>query len=133
MITVLNSKVQYANFEIGEFSEERERTFEELVELIEHFPWEEQRESIAIDLTNPSITIQRKNDSFLKLSLYYNGKFVLYYFDQEHSFYTKSFTAATDSYGYIRNYFVAPTFDTNDFRKENTLFQNNLKHFNVTS
>ena len=128
-MTRLTSKIQYKNFEIGEFIEEKERTFEEIMELIERFPWELQREKIVIDLTNPSVTIQGKNNDYLKIALFYNGKFVLRYFDQKQTLYTKSISEVTDSYKYIRDYIATSVFDTNDFKKENTLFQDNAKHF----
>lgn len=128
-MTQLTSKIQYANFEIGEFSQEMERTLEDTIELIEHFPWEAQRESIVIGLTNPSVTIQGKNNDYLKLALFYNRKFVLHYFDQDQTLYSKSFSEIEDSYNYIKNYFVSSSLYTNDFKKENTLFQSNLKHF----
>ena len=128
-MTRLTSKIQYKNFEIGEFIEEKERTFEEIMELIERFPWELQREKIVIDLTNPSVTIQGKNNDYLKIALFYNGKFVLRYFDQQQTLYTKSISEVTDSYKYIRDYIATSVFDTTDFKKENTLFQDNAKHF----
>lgn len=129
MITQLISKIQYKSFETGEFVEERERSFEEIIELIEAFPWESQREHIVISLTNPSITVHGQNNEYLKLALFYNGKFVLYYFDQEQTLFSKSLTYRKDAYKYIKHWFDAPSFDTHDFKKENTLFQSNLKHF----
>ena len=125
----LTSKIQYKDFEIGEFTEEKKRSFDEVAELIEQFPWETQRENIVIDLTNPSITVQGKNNDYLKLALFYNGKFVLHYFDQGQALYTKSFLEIEQSYQFIKRYFESPIFDPGDFKKENTIFQNNLKHF----
>jgi hypothetical protein len=126
---LLTSKIQHRNFEIGEFVEEKQRSFEESIALIENFPWEEERKKILISLTNPSITFQGKNNDYLKLALYYNGKFVLHYFDQQQTLFTKSFFAIKDSYKYIKAFFELPAFDYSEFRKENTLFQSNLKHF----
>jgi hypothetical protein len=128
-MTHLTSKIQYANFEIGEFTQAKERSLEETFELIEHFPWEAQREGITIGLTNPSVTIDGKNDDYLKFALFFHGKFVLHYFNKDQTLYTKSFSKITGSYEYITNYFVSSSFDTKDFKKENTLFQNNLEHF----
>lgn len=128
-MTRLISKIQYAHFEIGEFTAEKERVLEDVLELIELFPWEAQRMGIVIGLTNPSITIQGKNEDYLKLALYYNGKFVLHYFDGQQRLYTKSFSEIAHSYKFIRNYFTSSSFDTKDFKIENTIFQRNLKHF----
>ena len=95
---LLTFKIQYNTFEINEFVEERERTFEEVVELIEQFPWELQRDNIRIELTNLSITLHGKSGDYLKLALYYKGKFVLRYFDREGKLYSKGFYDLKESY-----------------------------------
>jgi hypothetical protein len=128
-MNLLTSKIQYKNFEIGEFVEEKKRSFEESIELIERFPWEEERGKIVINLTNPSITFEGRNNDYLKLALFYNGKFVLHYFDQKQTLFTKSFFGIKDSYKYIKAFFELPIFGYSEFRKENTIFQSNLKHF----
>ena len=69
-MTALVTKIQYNNFETGEFSEVRERTYEETVDLIEHFPWNKQREKLVIDLTNPSVTIEGGDNDFLKFAVF---------------------------------------------------------------
>ena len=69
-MTNLVSKMQYKNFEAGEFIEEKERSFDETIELIGNFPWEAQREKIVIELTNPSVTMEGKNNDYLKLCKY---------------------------------------------------------------
>ncbi|MBV4358373.1 hypothetical protein [Pinibacter aurantiacus] len=127
--TTLISKVQYKNFETGEFVDVQERSYEETIELIEKFPWNDQREKIVVDLTNPSITIEGKNNDFLKFALFFNRKYVLHYFDETQTLYTKSFFNLNEGFQYIKNYFEQPTFDTTDFRKENTWLQHNLQHF----
>jgi hypothetical protein len=128
-MNLLTSKIQYKNFEIGEFVEEKKRSFEESIALIEQFPWEDGIGKIVISLTNPSITFQGNNNDYLKLALFYNGKFVLHYFDQKQTLFTKSFYDIRDTYKYIQAFFDLPNFDYGDFRKENTIFQSNLKHF----
>lgn len=125
----LVSKIQYNNFEIGEFIKEKYRTYDEVIKLIEDFPWEKQRENIVIDLTNPSITVEGKNNDYLKLALYYNGKFALHYFDQKQKLYTKSFYKIEESFQYIKSYFESPILDTGVFKNQNTLFKNSLEHF----
>ena len=115
----LTSKIQYKNFETGEFVEEKKRTLEETIEIIEQFLWTKERDNFVIDLTNPSITIKRKNDDYLKLAVYFNQKFVLHYLDHKKVLFDKSFIGIRDSYKYIENYFAA-TFDTTDLKKQNT-------------
>lgn len=127
-MSLLISKTQYANFEPGEFIEEKERTYEETVGLIEQFPWQEQRLGLRVDLTNPSVTIEGKNNDFLKLAVYYNGKFVLRYLGPDRALFTKSLTDIKDAYKYLEDFFLSD-FETVDFKKENTWRQDNLKHF----
>lgn len=124
----LISKIQYRNFEPGEFVEEKERTYEETVGLIEQFPWQEQRLGLRVDLTNPSVTIEGMNSDFLKLAVYYNGKFVLRYLSPDRVLFTKSFTDIKDTYKCLEDYFQSG-FDTTGFRKENTRMLDSLKHF----
>lgn len=125
----LTSKIQYKNFETGEFIEEKKRTYEQTIALIEQFPWEAQRDHIIIDLTNPSVTIHGPNQDYLKLALFYNGKFVLHYFDAKESLFTKSFAHLQEAYPYVKRFFEATVFEPDQLRKENTLLQHNLKHF----
>jgi hypothetical protein len=128
-MTKLVSKIQYKTFEAGEFIEEEERSFDETIKLIENFPWEAQREKIVIDLTNPSITIHGKNNDYLKLAVYFNGKFVLYYLDQKNTLFKKTFLRTQDAYPLIEEFFKSFYFSTGLLKKENTIFRNNLKHF----
>jgi hypothetical protein len=128
-MTALISKLQYKNYETGEFTAVSARTFEETIELIKIFPWSQQRENIIIDLTNPSITIEGKNKDYLKLALYFNQKYVLYYFNVKQQLFTKSFTNLQDGYKYINQFYKEEVFDTDDFKKEPTLLKKNSNHF----
>ena len=125
----LIAKLQYKDFEPGEFVEARPRTYDEVIALAENFPWQTERDHIQIGLTNPSITIEGANNDFLKLALFYNGKFVLHYFDKDQNLYTKSFTQCKDSYAYIETFFNSRVFDPKDLRKEITWLQRNRVHF----
>ena len=128
-MTKLISKVQYKNFEAGEFVDIQERNYDETITLIENFSWENQREKIVIDLTNPSVTIEGKNNDYLKCGVFFNQKYVLHYLDASQTLFTKSFINLKDSYEYIKNYFVQAQFDTTYFKKENTWLRHNLRHF----
>ena len=128
-MTTLTSKVQYKNFEEGEFIDIKERSYDDIIKLIEDFPWNSQREKIVIDLTNPSITIEGNNNDFLKLALFFNQKYVIHFFNETHVLYTKSFINLKDGYEFIKRYFEQLEFDTTDFKKETTWLQHNLKHF----
>lgn len=130
-MTRLISKVQYKNFEAGEFIDIKERDYEGTIKKIQNFPWNEQRDKIVIDLTNPSITIEGKNNDFLKCALFYHNKYVLHYFDETQVLYTKSFINLPDTYEYIKSFFDLAIFNTNDFKRENTWLQHTSKHFHT--
>jgi hypothetical protein len=128
MIT-LTSKIQYKNFEAGEFVEEHKRTYEETIRLIEDYPWNIQRKKIIVDLTSPSVTIEGSSGDYLKLAVYYNQKFVLLYLNKDKRLFSRSFINLQDGYAYIKCFFEKPEFDLTGFKKESTWFQNNLTHF----
>lgn len=125
----LTTKIQYKNFEPGEFADSAKRSFDETLSLIEKFPWADQRDHLQVNLTNPSVTIADGNGTYLKLALFYSGKFVLHYLDANLHLFTKSFTDYKESYPYIKAYFENPSFPTDDFKLENTWLQKNLVHF----
>lgn len=125
----LTSKVQYKNFEAGEFVEIKERDYEETIQIIESFPWENQRDKIVIDLTNPSVTIEGRNNDYLKCAVFFNQKYVLHYLNASQTLFTRSFINLKDSFEHINKFFLQSQFDTNQFKKENTWLQHNLKHF----
>lgn len=125
----LVTKLQYKNFEPGEFVEVQERTYEETIGLIEDYPWDIQREKFIIDLTNPSVTIEGRNGDYLKLAVFYNQKYVLLYLNKDQRLFSRSFSTLQDGYAYIKSFFEQPVFDLTGFKKETTLLQNNVKHF----
>jgi hypothetical protein len=128
-MTRLVAKIQYKNFEAGEFIDVQERDYEETIALIGEFPWHTQREKIVIGLTNPAVTIEGKHNNFLKLAVFFNQKYVLHYFDKNQVVYTRSVLDLADGYVYIKRFFEQPEFVPDDFKKENTWLQHNLKHF----
>lgn len=128
-MTELISKVQYRNFEAGEFTAVAPRSYEELIALAESFPWQQERENIAIGLTNPSITIEGRNGDFLKLTTYYNQKFVLYYLDGKGQLFSKSFFEVRDAYPYFQRFLAAPVMEPTGFKRENRLFLDDRVHF----
>jgi hypothetical protein len=125
----LLSKIQYNNYETGEFTEEKDRTLQETITLINTFPWQQQREHYAVGLTGPSITLQGPNNDFLKLAAYYHGKFVLYYCKRPKTLYSKSFDQCSDALPFLQSYFNDTEFDTAAFHQQNTWFQRPESHF----
>src|ERR1700740_3678003 len=81
------SKLQHKTYEKGEFSDEKSRGLDETIELVKNFPWDSERTLTDIQLTGPSITIQDEYVNYLKVGLYFNGKFCLYYLDNENHLY----------------------------------------------
>lgn len=77
----LISKLQYKNYERGEFSNSEMRTAEETIQLIKDYPWDEQRQLASVELTCPSVTIEHYTGKFLKIGPYFGGKFCLYLSD----------------------------------------------------
>jgi hypothetical protein len=126
---ILTVKLQFKEYEEGEFSQIAARSAEETIRLITDYPWEEQRDHLTIGLTNPSVTIEGNNGDFLKLSPWYNGKFVLHYFDKHRHLYTRSFDRLPDTWPFIRPFFSTAPFEPDGFKKEITWLQSNSDHF----
>ena len=125
----LISKVQFNNFEAGEFVDIKERNCEEVIDLIEGFPWNKQRESFSVSLTNPSITIEGKNNDYFKIALYYNGKYVIYYLEDNGTLFTKSFERLESIYAYVKAYFEKKSVDTTGFKKTNNSLSKMIINF----
>jgi len=79
MNTQLISKVQYKRSEKGEFHNVKSRNLEETLSLIESFSWATERIGAPVELTCPSITIEHPVGTYLKIGIYFSGKFSLYF------------------------------------------------------
>ncbi|HMR81996.1 MAG TPA: hypothetical protein PKE30_02655 [Niabella sp.] len=123
------SKIQYTDFEPGEFIDEQERLYDETVKLIESYPWQEQRRHLRIALTNPSVTLCFENSCFLKLATYYNSKYVLYNMDIDGVVYVKSFVQLSETYEYIKSFFENGYLDTGQLKKHSSRKKRNRIHF----
>ncbi|MBO9620488.1 MAG: hypothetical protein J7539_15790 [Niabella sp.] len=129
-MNTLTSKVQYKGYEPGEFEQIQQRTYEETLQLIKNYPWEKEHDHLVVDMTTPSVTVQDDNGSYLKLGLYYNNKFVLYYYDAgNHQLYLKSVVTLEESFPYIQEYFNNPEQIPTGFKSENTWFKEKALHF----
>jgi len=125
----LVSKIQYKDFEPGEFTDRQERTCAQTITLIEQFPWDTERDHLVVSLTNPSVTIEGPGGDYLKLALYFEGKFVLHYFNSKHHLYTRSLPRFQDAYPYIQSFFETAHFQPDGLRLETTWLQKNSIHF----
>ncbi len=124
----LTCKIQYKTFEPGEFTDIKQVDFITAVDIIEKFPWGEQRDHIAIDFTCPSVSFEYAPDCILKLSLYYNNKFILYFFNGKH-LYSKSFIDYKAAYSFIEYFFKHQSIDFSAFKKETPWFKKVVNHF----
>jgi hypothetical protein len=120
------SKPQYKTYERGEFSDEKSRSLEETLQLIKDFPWNQQR-GVDIQPTGPSVTIQDEYVNYLKIGLYFNGKFCLYYLDSDNHLYEYHTDDLVDACKLVADFF-GQKLDLSAFEKH---FFNvgNQKHF----
>lgn len=121
------SKVQHDTYEKGEFSDEKERTLEETIELVKSFPFDAERNFTDIQLTGPSVTIQDEYLNYLKVGLYFNGKLCVYYLDNDNHLY-KCYVLSVDDACNLATDFFNGTLDLTKFEKH--LFNiGSRKHF----
>ncbi|MDP9078473.1 MAG: hypothetical protein M3O71_13655 [Bacteroidota bacterium] len=99
------SKLQHKTYEKGEFSDETVRTLDETVDVIKTFPWDNERTLTDIQLTGPSVTIQDEYVNYLKIGLYFNGKFCLYYLDCDNNLYEYHVAEMADVINVVTDFF----------------------------
>lgn len=121
------SKLQHKNYETGEFSDEKARDLDETISLIKAFPWEDERHLTDIQLTGPSVTICNEAGECIKVSLYFNDKFIVYYLNKHKTVFERSYKSLDLACDVIAQFFNY-TFKPEGFDKP--LFNiNNKKHF----
>jgi len=129
MQNIMITKIQYQHFETGEFTGIKSRNCEETIRLIQAFPWEQQRDQLEVTLTGPSITIEGPNRDFLKLSLYHQDKFILYYLNGNKKVYARIFNHYTQVVPLIRGFFKTGVIDHTGFARAHFPFQKVRSHF----
>lgn len=77
-MNVLISKVQYSNYDIGEFRDEEPRTLAATIDLIRDYPWWQYRIYSDPALTGPSVTIKNNCNNYLKITIYGGVKFAIF-------------------------------------------------------
>ena len=110
------SKLQHKTYEKGEFSDEQVRNLDETIELIKSFPWDTERTLTDVQLTGPSITIRDEDINYLKVGLYFNGKYCLYYLDRDNHLYEYHAPDITDACKIVTDFF-AGQLDLENFEK----------------
>lgn len=109
------SKLQYKTYEKGEFSDEQPRDLSDTLTLIKNFPWEAQR-GADIQLSGPGVLIEGPNGDYLKVALYFNGKFSAYYLDAENHLYEYHTDDLNNEMQKVKDFF-AGTLTLGDFEK----------------
>jgi hypothetical protein len=110
------SKLQHKTYEKGEFSDEQVRSLDETIELIKSFPWDTERTLTDVQLTGPSVTIHDEDINYLKVGLYFNGKYCLYYLDRNNHLYEYHAPDITDACKIVTDFF-AGQLDLENFEK----------------
>ncbi|WP_158799304.1 hypothetical protein [Pedobacter sp. L105] len=100
-----NSKVQHKTYEKGEFTDEKDRSLADTLELINTFPWDMERTLTAVQLTGPSVTIRDEDVNYLKIGLFFNGKYCLYYLDNDNHLYEYHAQEMEDVSQMVTNFF----------------------------
>jgi hypothetical protein len=121
------SKLQHKTYEKGEFSDEKVRSFDETIDLIKAFPWDAERTLTDIQLTGPSVTIRDGDLNYLKVGLYFNGKYCLYYLDRDNHLYEYHASDINDACKIVGDFFTGQL-DLEQFEKK-FISVGSIKHF----
>ena len=117
----LISKLQYKNYEKGEYTGEKARGLEETLQLVKTFPWQQQR-GTDIQLTGPSVTLLDDSGNYLKVGLYFGDKFCIYYFTGDHHLY-EYHVATYDEIAAVVTDFFEGRIETQKFERNRLVFQ----------
>jgi hypothetical protein len=104
-MTKLISKLQYRQYEKGEFDAIAARTLEEVISVLRSFPWDSERHLTSVELTCPSVTLEHPVGTFLKVGPYFSGKFALYFLDTNNKVYVKTLSTLEDVCDWVKNYY----------------------------
>ncbi len=74
------SKIQYEGFEDGEYIEEKVRTFEELISLIQNFPFSYNTNKQLVFTVENSICLSIENGDLLKIMSFHTERFDIWYY-----------------------------------------------------
>ncbi|SDH12403.1 hypothetical protein ACRQ5D_22375 [Mucilaginibacter sp. P25] len=101
----LISKLQHNTYKKGEYSDEEYRNLDDTIQLIKDFPWDAERALTDIQLTGPSVTIQDNDLNYLKLGLYFNSKFCVYYLDIDNHLYEYHAPNVEEACNLVKDFF----------------------------
>ncbi|MFS2187181.1 hypothetical protein ACCC92_10945 [Mucilaginibacter sp. Mucisp84] len=112
----LISKLQHNTYEKSEYSDEQLRNVDETIQVIKDFPWDAERALTDIQLTGPSVVIQDNNLNYLKLGLYFNSKFCVYYLDNGNHLYEYHASTIDKACDLVKDFFEQ-TLNLSSFEK----------------
>jgi len=110
----LTSKLQQRNFGPGEFADEKPRTLEEVIDLIQNFP----NEKITTDdPDDPAVVIADNNGNYLRLDIRSKEMFDLRYFGAGNKYFIYSSVSFETASEKIKQFFSGEV-DLHDFFRE---------------
>lgn len=98
------TKTQYDYFEDGEFVEIMQLDAIGILKKVDDFYWDNYRNFYEVKLTCPSITIEHFDDSYLKIGLYFYGKYILYYLNPSKRLFHKIVDTLEDVKLFLNSY-----------------------------
>ncbi|RYD51728.1 MAG: hypothetical protein EOP52_05980 [Sphingobacteriales bacterium] len=116
------SKIQLSTYEKGEFSAEQSRSLAKTLELIQTFPWEEERKYLHTqDDIKSAVVLAGPEGNILKLTTFYNGTFQLLYLNSSGKEFAKTVVSLSDATPDIRSFFEG-SFPTAGFTLQRKFF-----------
>lgn len=119
----LLTKVQYNDYEPGEYTDIAERSYEETVALINSFNWEEQRHNTPVKITGPSISVESE-EGVLKLGTYYDSKFIIRWLTANNKRYDKIVPDLQTAFTYVHAFYNSGL-STVDMQRKSSMFVKN--------
>jgi len=110
------SKMQYKNYEKGEFCDERPRTLDEVVNLLQTFPTVYKEDS-GDDPNDPCIVLLDKKGNYLKIDVYLGNMFCLHYISFRNEYYVYDVISFELAAKKLKEFF-AEKLDLGDFEKK---------------
>jgi hypothetical protein len=125
----LITKLQYKNFEKGEFTDEKSRSCEQVIELLKDFP-DSKTEDAENDPNDPSIVVLDANSNYLKIDIYPGNSFCLYYLGLGNEYYVHDIISLEKAAKGI-NEFFAGRIDLTEFEQQS--YHANIRSYFTTN
>ncbi len=123
-------KLQFREYEPGEFESPEVLSYQEATQAVIDFPWHEQDFRLH-NITGPSVTIKRTEGTYLKIGKAYDDSFLAYYCNKRGKLYSRGFDTMEELSLCIKE-FYDNSFDIKTFKKNFWVFSA-TKHFRTKS